>query len=236
MPKRASSADSDREITPRLIARFKELISDGTFSPGQKLPGERDLAKTFEVSRASLRPALKTLEIMGVVRQRVGDGTYLTKDPLDILSEPLDFLVLVDDISYEELLETRLIVEPQLAALAAERATEEGLDPLRKAVEGMREAVGDTEAIFREDVAFHAGIYKAAGNRLCERFFGVLHRAYLQSIRRTSKFNVPEAIVRSHEIIYEAIRDRKPDEARDRMTEHLFWGRDAVYSSRRLEA
>ena len=229
MARRTTGNDAESDITPRLIARFKALLSDGTFVPGQKLPAERELARAFEVSRASLRPALKVLEIMGVIRQRVGDGTYVTTEPLGILSEPLDFLVLVDDISYHELLETRLIVEPHLAALAAERAKSEDLAPLEQALGAMKTALSDPEAIFRADVAFHAGIYKAAGNRLCERFFGVLHRAYLQSIRQTSEFNVPEAIMRSHELIYDAIRDRKPDQARERMTEHLLWGRDAVF-------
>ena len=235
MARSTSGSDTDQDITPRLISRFKALLSDGTLAPGQKLPSERELAKRFEVSRASLRPALKVLETMGVIRQRVGDGTYVTTEPLGILSEPLEFLVLVDDISYHELLETRLIVEPHLAALAAERATARDLEPLERSLEEMKAALGDTEAIFRADVAFHAGIYSAAGNRLCERFFGVLHRAYLESIRTTSKFNVPEAIFRSHELIYEAIRDRRPDDARQRMTEHLIWGRDALFAENASE-
>ena len=72
------------------------MIAQGDLHPGAKLPPERDLAKRFGVNRASVRQALKALEVMGVVRQRVGDGTYLTEDALSTLSAPLDFLLLVD--------------------------------------------------------------------------------------------------------------------------------------------
>src|SRR5512144_952948 len=115
------SADSGQGITTQLIARLKALISEGVLLPGCKLPPERELAPAFGVSRSSLRHALKALEIMGVLTQRVGDGTYLTSSAAGILSEPLEFLVVLDDISLFDLLETRLIVEPELAARAADR-------------------------------------------------------------------------------------------------------------------
>src|ERR1043166_2382104 len=100
------------DITNRLIGAFNRLISEGVLRPGTRLPPERELAPRFGVSRSSLRHALKVLEIMGVVRQRVGDGTYITSSASSILSEPLEFLVLLDGMSLLDLLETRIIVEP----------------------------------------------------------------------------------------------------------------------------
>ena len=64
------------DVTGRLVGVFKNLISEGALTPGGRLPAERDLAEKFGVSRSSLRQALKVLEIMGVISQRVGDGTY----------------------------------------------------------------------------------------------------------------------------------------------------------------
>src|SRR5512134_2603205 len=98
------------DLTHQLLARFKDLIAQGVLRPGGRLPPERELAKRFGVSRSSLRHALKVLDIMGVLTQRVGDGTYLTTSASRILSEPLEFLVLLDGISLFDLLETRLIV------------------------------------------------------------------------------------------------------------------------------
>src|SRR5205807_8410219 len=109
----------------RLLATFKQLIAEGTIVPGSRLPAEREMASNLNVSRGSLRQVLKMLEIMGVVSQRVGDGTYLNAAAPSILSEPMEFLILLDGISFHELMEARLIVEPELAARAASRATAE---------------------------------------------------------------------------------------------------------------
>ena len=110
------------DITAKLLATFKQLIAEGTLAPGARMPAEREMASNLNVSRGSLRQVLKMLEIMGVVSQRVGDGTYLNAAAPSILAEPMEFLILLDGISFEELMEARLIVEPELAARAASRA------------------------------------------------------------------------------------------------------------------
>jgi GntR family transcriptional regulator, transcriptional repressor for pyruvate dehydrogenase complex len=71
--------------------RFKQPISEGTLTPGYKLPSERELSAHFGVSRTSLRPVMKILKMMGVVSQRVGDGTYLNGDAPSVLAEPMEF-------------------------------------------------------------------------------------------------------------------------------------------------
>src|SRR5580704_126563 len=127
----------DTRITAKILEKIKRLISTGAVAPGGKFPPERELAKEFGVNRASLRQALKVLEIMGVITQRVGDGTYLSATAESLLNEPMEFLILLDDLSHHELFETRMIVEPELAARAAERATVEDLAGLRQALMAM---------------------------------------------------------------------------------------------------
>src|SRR5712692_3493847 len=99
---------ADSRVTAQLIASIKKLISNGSVVPGSRFPPERKLAKEFGVNRASLRQALKVLEIMGVLTQRVGDGTYLSASAETILKEPLDFLILLDDLSHQDRKSTRL--------------------------------------------------------------------------------------------------------------------------------
>ena len=82
------------DVTHLLILRFQQLLADGLLTPGTKLPPERELAANFGVARSSLRQALKVLEIMGVITQKVGDGSYLNKDASSVLSVPMDFLFL----------------------------------------------------------------------------------------------------------------------------------------------
>lgn len=211
---------TDTRVTAKLIADIKQLISRGEIVPGSKFPPERELAKEFGVNRASLRQALKVLEIMGVLTQRVGDGTYLSASAESILKEPLDFLILLDDLSHHELFETRLIVEPELAARAAERATTEDLAGLRHAIMAM-ERSRTNQARLEADVAFHECVFRASGNRICHLLFKVIHRSVLTSMGQLSRRVSIDRPLSFHKKIYAAIRDRNPQEARSTMHDHI---------------
>jgi len=210
----------DSDITVRLLSAFKTLISDGKFLPGAKLPPERELARRFGVNRSSLRQAVKVMQLMGVVSQRVGDGTYLNNDAAQVLREPLEFLILLADISDEELFDARVIVESELAACAAERATAEDLAALRKAIRDLEVSTSD-EARIDADLAFHEAIFKASGNRVCRLISTVIQRAVLMSMTRIVKRAAVARPLSFHRAIYSAIYDRKADEARRQMAEHI---------------
>jgi len=211
---------SDTRVTAKLIKQIKILISNGSIAPGSKFPPERELAKEFRVNRASVRQALKVLEIMGVLTQRVGDGTYLSESAESILNEPLDFLILLDDLSHHELLETRMIVEPELAARAAERATVEDLVNLRRAIAAMESSRTNQERL-DADLAFHDSIFRASGNRICHLLFKVIHRNVLTSMLKLSARVSLERPLTSHKRIYAAIQRRDADLARKEMLEHI---------------
>lgn len=208
------------DLTNRLIGTFNRLISEGVLLPGTKLPPERELAPRFGVSRSSLRHALKALEHMGVICQRVGDGTYIRESSGEILSRPLELLILLDGISASELLETRLIVEPELAARAAERATSSHLEALHATIEDMRKEKSQPR-LTDLDIAFHEGIFLASGNRLSQRIFPIIQRAMLRSMAITSTLVGAEHTLSFHKPIYDAIYKRKPAAAREKMIEHL---------------
>jgi len=213
---RAGNAD----VTEKLIGEFKKLIADGTFKPGAKLPPERELARRFGVNRSSLRQALKMLQIIGVLSQRVGDGTYLSKDEGEILNQPLEFLRLIGDITDEELFEARLIVETELAARAAERATTADLAALRRAIVDLGLS-RDEQQRLDADIAFHDAIFRAAGNRVCQLIFRVIARYMLESMGRVAERMDLAEPLGFHNRIYEAIHRRDPDAARNSMAEHL---------------
>lgn len=208
------------DITGQLVGRLKDLISRGILTPGAKLPPERELCVDFGVSRSSLRHVLKALEVMGVLRQRVGDGTYLAKSSEGILQQPLELLMLLDDISLDDLLETRLIVEPELAARAAERATVEDLARMRESLDHMTR-YKEGKLLIEADLAFHRAIFVAARNPICNRIFSLLHQSMTASIDVTSKLVDWEHTLGFHRPIYTAIERRNPADARKRMIEHL---------------
>src|ERR1700749_2075254 len=181
----AAKDQQDPRVTARLIGRIKRLIADGSVAPGSKFPPEREMAKEFGANRASVRQALKVLEMMGVLSQKVGDGTYLSESAETILNEPIDFLVLLDDLSHHELFETRLIVEPELTARAAERATAEDISALRNAIFAMERSTSNRERL-QADIAFHDAIFRASGNRICQLLFKGIHRNVLASMSHLS--------------------------------------------------
>jgi len=226
----ASNQKPDPRVTAKLIARIKSMIASGTISPGAKFPPERDLAREFGVNRASVRQALKVLEIMGVLSQRVGDGTYLSDSAESILNEPIDFLVLLDDLSHHELFETRLIVEPELAARAAERATAEDISALRNAILAMERSRTTRERL-DADLAFHEAVFRASGNRICHLLFKGIHRSLLTSMSRLSDRVSLDQPLMFHRRIYVAIREHHAAEARQAMLEHLIDARSLLVHS-----
>ncbi len=164
---------------------------------------------------------------MGVLSQRVGDGTYLSTSAESILDEPLDFLVLLNDLSHHELFETRLIVEPELTARAAERATAEDLSVLRNAILGMERSKNTRERL-DADIAFHEAIFRASGNRICHLLFRAIHRTLLTSMSYLSSRVALDQPLMFHRKIYTAIRERKPEEARQEMLEHIMDARASL--------
>lgn len=234
-PKGRTSSRGDDRVTARLVSNMKQLISSGELTPGSKLPPERELAKNFGVNRASLRQVLKVLEIMGVLSQRVGDGTYLNDSAESILDEPLDFLVLMDDLSHHELFETRLIVEPELAARASERATTEDLVALRKAIKDL-ENCQTTKERLDADMAFHECIFRAAGNRICHLLFRVVHRTLLTSMHQLAGRVELERPLSYHREIYAAVYNHDPETARRKMYEHISDAKALLSTSRRSSA
>jgi GntR family transcriptional repressor for pyruvate dehydrogenase complex len=202
------------DLTSRLLNDFRALIASGEIKPGSKLPPERELAKRFGASRSSLRPIMKMLENVGILSQRVGDGTYLNSDGSGVLSVPLGFLILLDGVSLIELFEARLMIEPELAARAAHSASGEDLEAMRKTFTAFKEDP------IQADVDFHLAICRATRNRICMRMFEAIHGAFEEGMRFTSRL-APGKALDFHRSIYSAIHLREADEARKRMTEHL---------------
>src|ERR1700722_17539100 len=158
--------DNKEDVTHLLILRFQQMMSDGVLRPGTKLPPERELAAYFKVARSSLRPALKVLEVMGVIQQKVGDGSYLNRDASSVLAVPMEFLFLLDDISLQELTEMRLMMEPALVAKAAESANAQHIALLRQSVLDLEHSKRDRVRLVASDLLFHRAIFQASGNRL----------------------------------------------------------------------
>lgn len=220
------------DVTHLLVLRFQQLLGQGLLVPGSRLPPERELAASFGVARSSLRQALKVLEIMGVITQKVGDGSYLKSDASEVLAVPMEFLFLLDDTTLQELTEMRLMMEPGLAAKAAERASAADLALLRQSIADLERSQGDRVRLVASDLQFHRAIFQASGNRLSSRLFHTIHRAMLNMMMVTSQLVDLEHTLEFHRPILAAIESRDAKRASRLMTDHLMDAQDLVLQSR----
>jgi GntR family transcriptional repressor for pyruvate dehydrogenase complex len=154
-----------RESVIDMVAhRIETLVRNGQLGRGSRLPSEPRLAEMLNVSRASLREALKGMMFLGLLKARPGDGTYLQPTLSGMVSRHFQWMLLLQEIKYFELYELRQILEPAAAALAARRATREDHEQMRSALTAMRAAVHDPVLFVRAEMEFHDAITQASKN------------------------------------------------------------------------
>lgn len=149
-----------------LVYRLEELLLDGILRDGDKLPGERELANQFDVSRPILREALKELENRGLLVSRHGGGTYVADIVGQVFSKPLSALITRHNRATRDYLEYRRQMEGMTAELAAMRATDTDKQMLARIITDMQNAhdTGRFEDELASDVEFHSAIGEAAHN------------------------------------------------------------------------
>jgi len=210
------------QTTEQVVARVYELIKRDDLKPGDRLPPERELAKQLGISRPSLRAGLSSLISMGVLKSRQGAGTFIVDGPPALDSEPLRLLAELHGFSFDNMFETRAILEVGAAGLAAERATAEHLAIMSDEIAEMFGALKDPQQFLVHDIGFHRAVAAACGNptlaTLVEMVSAILYERRRDTIDRAHDFN--EAL-EFHRRVYRAIRARKPDEAREAMREHI---------------
>ena len=162
-------------VTDEAIERIRGLIVSGEWGPGTRLPREADLAKQLGLSRNSLREAVRALSITRVLEVRQGDGTYVSSlEPGELLEPTLSATHLLRGRTVLELFEVRRMLEPEAAAVAAQRADADVIGALRIELDRMTAAGDRADELVEADAAFHDVIAGAPGN-------GVL-RALLRSL------------------------------------------------------
>jgi GntR family transcriptional regulator, transcriptional repressor for pyruvate dehydrogenase complex len=212
---------------PRLYQHIADeigrLIDSGEFKLGERLPGERDLAQKFKVSRASLREALSALEIAGRVTIKVGSGVYVrTSSPRrTTAAKPNE-----DELPPFDVLKARRLVEAETAALAAQHATPPQLKSLSQVFARLSERMREARKLPAEDREFHILIAEASGNGALAKLVRILWEEQYQPLaaridvlfvtHERRRDNIAE-----HRAILDAILGRDPAAARAAMKKHI---------------
>ncbi len=206
----------------RVVDHVRRLIERGEMKPGDRLPGERDLALELGVSRPSVRSGLEALEAMGVVVSRRGAGTFIANGPPDLGTEPLSLLASLHGFTPAEMFEARLVLEVGVAGLAAQHATAEHLAAMSEEVTEMFAALEDPAGFLLHDVRFHRALAAGCGNRvlaaLVEMVSAQFYEIRKQTIRHASDLRESAEM---HRRIYRAVRAKDVAGARAAMTDHL---------------
>jgi GntR family transcriptional repressor for pyruvate dehydrogenase complex len=219
-------------VAEAIADRIRELILDRTFLAGEPLPGERDLAERFGVSRGSVRDALRTLETIGLIETRHGQGTFPKELDVNRLVAPLASVLTYSHDLQEELLDVRRMFEPAVARAAAARVTEDDLTELEQLIHAQRQKLKSGRSAIVEDTAFHAVLARATGNRVIVRIMETLNDLLVESRKLTLKQKGrPARSLRGHENVVAALRVRDADAAGRAMLNHIDQIADLLHHS-----
>jgi GntR family transcriptional repressor for pyruvate dehydrogenase complex len=230
-----SQALVTERLSDRLAARIAEQIDGGALKPGDRLPTEQQFAGAYGVSRTVVREAVHQLKSQGLVRSRQGSGVFVTAPPAHRalafdpkLLESLDAVV--------QMVELRRVIEGEMAALAARRATRAQIAALRRALQAIDTATDRGELGVEQDLAFHRAIGEATGNPQFVRLLGILE-AYLRDAMTVTKgyesmrIDFMEQVRHEHRAIVEAIASGDETSARRAAIQHHLDGERRLMTS-----
>ncbi len=209
-------------VSDEVFEQLKQSILLGHFKAGERLPTERDLAEAFQVSRVAIREALRNLENTGFVSTRQGatGGAFVTDLTFDHLARSFLDLFLAEKISLPEFYRVRLLVEPEMARLAAARITPEYAQRLREALEAEERPIHSLEEDFERKTAVHFILAEMCGNR----FFEALVRSLMELTQRVVEAGDPDFHfihpAGMHRPIVEAVLTGTPQKAAQAMKKH----------------
>ncbi len=152
-----------------IVQQIMGLVTSGKLKSGDQLPPERELSETFQVSRASVREAIRALESMGLVESRPGNGTYISANRVESIIQPLATLLLHEKDGLLELLEARKVIEPHLTYLAAKRATLEDIERMERILAEQEAQIAAGGTGVEADTAFHNALAEASKNKVLLR-------------------------------------------------------------------
>ena len=213
------------KVYEQVMDQIKDMIDNGVLKKGDKLPSERDLVEELQVSRASIREALRALEVIGLIECRQGEGNFIKSSFQDNLFEPLSIMYMLEGTNPGDILELRKIMEVEAAGLAAKRITDEQLAELKEIMERF-ENCKDEELNAMIDKELHYKIAECSGNVLIFnilRTVSLLVDDFIKDARRLiiADQDKKKMLLLQHKDMYLAIEMHSSVAARKAMRQHL---------------
>jgi GntR family transcriptional repressor for pyruvate dehydrogenase complex len=208
----------------QIIEKIKKLIINGDLNPGDFLPGERILSEKLGVSRTSLRQALKALNIMGVLEINPGKKTYIKESFSDILINPFRFIKAIHSIKIRELFEARCVLEEGLVQIAAKKVKSRDLVQIKSFINDAEKYIDNKDEFIYAEFKFHQRIFETADNKILTAVMNSLNELLLVLEKYEKDYlDISDRTLslQQHIRIYDAIKEKDSDKARDVMRIHL---------------
>ena len=214
-------------LAKQVSEKLMEYIGERKLEPGDRLGTELEIAETMNVSRSTVREAIKILVSRNILEVRQGSGTYISGQR-GIVEDPLGLRLIHDRFKLTwDLLEFRMMIEPQIAYLAARNAQPEQIRELEQLCEQMEQMDAENRERSWPDTRFHICIAEASGNLVAPNLIPIIQEAIDLFIHYTNREKTRETVA-THRDILEGIRQRDPDWARDMMQMHLLYNRQEL--------
>ena len=227
------SAIHQSKVSEDIVEQIKGLIREGRLKPGEKLPSERRLAQMLEVGRSSLREAINSLSMMGLVEVKRRKGIYVRPVSTPLVTDPLRQIMDDDKKIITSLYDIRIDLEVASARIAATSRTEEQLAALQQRLDAIKVQYDENHYMTDNDLEFHSTIADATGNFLRVHIINEIFTVAGQYIKAALEKVVAkpgniEAIYEQHKAIYDAIARKRSDDAGEAMLSHLQWVKDQL--------
>lgn len=207
--------------TEKIINEIENRILQGIYPVGSKLPVENEMAKEFDVGRSTVREAMKHLSAEGYVSIEQGRGTFVSK-AYSALNDPFGFGKIDNETKFQQFLETRLLLEPQIAIAAVKKATDEDIQRLKENVEEYLMQTENTNYAMNLDVEFHKAVAACTHNQVLIQLVPFICETLQQTHEQISDKALGLARAKEvHKQIYQAIKERDPIGARYTMERHI---------------
>jgi GntR family transcriptional repressor for pyruvate dehydrogenase complex len=215
----------NKKVYEYVIEQIKDMIMDGELHIGDQLPSERDLSEKLGVCRASVREALRAMEIIGLIEIRQGEGSYITGNMEASLFEPLSMMFVLRKGDPMDILQLRMIIEVEAASMAAQKITEEQTKELSDILINLTAAVTEEESVLY-DTQLHYKIAEISGNYLIITLLNTLASLISRFIKNARGMILvgednKETLIMEHKEICDAIIARDSSRATSAMKTHM---------------
>jgi GntR family transcriptional repressor for pyruvate dehydrogenase complex len=223
------------DLPQEIGQRIKQMIVSKYLNPGDFLPSEAKLCNIFKIGRSTVREAVKILKAENILEIKKGIGTFVVAKP-GVVKDPLGVTLMNQQVALENLMETRLLIEPNITFLAAQRATMNNITKLEKIMFDTEKVIMEHKNHMEVDMAFHNTIAESTQNDIVFRIIPIINDSIIAGYNETyNMIGSFEKATRFHREVFDAIKSGRAGDAKNAMKCHLMQSMDDILLKQKIK-